>query len=226
MDLGLGADVDSLRRLVEDQDGRAAAASQRASATFCWLPPERLPTGVSSEAVLIPSWPTKPRGRARSRRKSRRPNRETARGSPASCWPPPSSQGSRRGGGGLREHRRFPGDSSRRVNRSSRGGRGARSRPSRPASGRTARAPARFGRRRPGRPAPGSRRPERAATPLRRRRARQPSPRTSRTTSPGSTAVLGNTAESSRPTIMRISSPRGDLLPSGRFRPVHRRAAP
>ena len=34
------------------------AASQRASATFCWFPPERLPTRVSSEAVLIPSWRT------------------------------------------------------------------------------------------------------------------------------------------------------------------------
>ena len=55
------------------------AASQRASATFCWFPPERLPTGVSSEAVLIPSWRTKPAAISRSRRKSRNPNRETAR---------------------------------------------------------------------------------------------------------------------------------------------------
>ena len=45
-----------------------------------------------------------------------------------------------------------------------------------------------------------------------RRRARptprQPSPRTSSTTSPGSAAILGKTADSSRPTIIRISSPR------------------
>ena len=30
-------------------------ASHRASSTFCWLPPEREPTGVSAEGVLIPS---------------------------------------------------------------------------------------------------------------------------------------------------------------------------
>ena len=40
---------------------------------------------------------------------------------------------------------------------------------------------------------------------------RQPSPRTSSTTSPGATAILGKTADSSRPTIIRISSPRDDL---------------
>ena len=42
---------------------------------------------------------------------------------------------------------------------------------------------------------------------------------TSSTTSPGSTNVLGNTADSSRPTIMRIRSP-ATRLPSAWFRPT------
>ncbi len=50
----LAPDVHALRGLVEDQSF-GPAASQRARATFCWLPPERLPTGASSVGVLIPS---------------------------------------------------------------------------------------------------------------------------------------------------------------------------
>ena len=37
---GLGADVDALGRLVEDDDLAAAVASHLAITTFCWLPPE------------------------------------------------------------------------------------------------------------------------------------------------------------------------------------------
>ena len=54
MDLGLGADVDAVRRLF-DRDDRAPDASQRAINTFCWLPPESEPTGASTEAQRIPS---------------------------------------------------------------------------------------------------------------------------------------------------------------------------
>ena len=32
---------------------RGLIASQRASATFCWLPPDSLPTSVETDGVLI-----------------------------------------------------------------------------------------------------------------------------------------------------------------------------
>ena len=43
VDLRLGADVDAAGRLVEDQHARLDL-EQRDSSTFCWLPPDRLPT--------------------------------------------------------------------------------------------------------------------------------------------------------------------------------------
>ena len=39
-DIGFRADVDAARRFVEQQELRIRSASQRASSTFCWLPPE------------------------------------------------------------------------------------------------------------------------------------------------------------------------------------------
>ena len=54
VDLGLRADVDALRRLVEDEDA-GSVASQRASATFCWLPPESVPTSAATDGVLMRS---------------------------------------------------------------------------------------------------------------------------------------------------------------------------
>ena len=49
-DLGLGSDVDATRRLVDqEQPGRAAHLP---SSTFCWLPPERLRTGVLPSRAL------------------------------------------------------------------------------------------------------------------------------------------------------------------------------
>ena len=55
VDFGLRADVDALRRLVENQDRRARSTSQRASATFCWLPPDSVPTSAATDGVLIRS---------------------------------------------------------------------------------------------------------------------------------------------------------------------------
>ena len=40
VDFGLGADIDAARRLVQEQNVGLLVES-RASATFCWLPPER-----------------------------------------------------------------------------------------------------------------------------------------------------------------------------------------
>ena len=45
VDLGLGADVDAARRLVEDEHAWAGCSSHLLSITFCWLPPESLATG-------------------------------------------------------------------------------------------------------------------------------------------------------------------------------------
>ena len=67
VDLGLRADVHALGRLVEDQD-RRLAASQRASATFCWLPPDRLPTGRVDRRRLDAERATKSVASSRSRR--------------------------------------------------------------------------------------------------------------------------------------------------------------
>jgi hypothetical protein len=46
LDLGLGADIDAAGGLVEDEQ-RGWVISQRASSTFCWLPPLRFLMGVS-----------------------------------------------------------------------------------------------------------------------------------------------------------------------------------
>ena len=42
VDLGLGADVDAARRLVEDQHARLRVEPLARASTFCWLPPESL----------------------------------------------------------------------------------------------------------------------------------------------------------------------------------------
>ena len=52
VDLGLGADVDAARRFVEDED-RGSLFSHLPIITFCWLPPERLATGVSTDGVRM-----------------------------------------------------------------------------------------------------------------------------------------------------------------------------
>jgi hypothetical protein len=50
--LGLGADVDAAGGLVEDQEP-GFVFSHFASITFCWLPPESLPTSSSHVGVRI-----------------------------------------------------------------------------------------------------------------------------------------------------------------------------
>ena len=45
VDLGLRADVDAARRLVEHQHLRARSRATSPSTTFCWLPPESVETG-------------------------------------------------------------------------------------------------------------------------------------------------------------------------------------
>ncbi len=52
VDVGLGADIDAARRFVEYED-LGSVLSHLAIITFCWLPPERLPTGVSRLGVRI-----------------------------------------------------------------------------------------------------------------------------------------------------------------------------
>ena len=47
---GLGADVDALGRLVED-DHLRLSASHLAMTTFCWLPPESSPSACSQLAA-------------------------------------------------------------------------------------------------------------------------------------------------------------------------------
>ena len=187
-----------------------SVASQRASATFCWLPPERLPTGSSIDARL---------DRRAAGRSRRRPRRSRPKSS--------SPQRRDRAEDGERRVRRdrhvedhavpaavlgHVGDAQRdgprgRVDRRP-ACRAGGSRPRRPASGRRGPAPAPSAPRRPARPGP-------RISPARTsgsRRARPPpgSPgrATSSTTSPIGTARLGKTADSSRPTIMRISSAR------------------
>ena len=50
VELDARAGVDAARRLVGEQHGRAAASSERANRTFCWLPPESDEIGVSATA--------------------------------------------------------------------------------------------------------------------------------------------------------------------------------
>ena len=52
VDLGLGADVDAGRRLVEQQQARRWR-SARASSSFCWLPPDSESIGASVPAARI-----------------------------------------------------------------------------------------------------------------------------------------------------------------------------
>ena len=75
-------------------------------------------------------------------------------------------------------------------------------------SGRRGRGPARSGRRRPARPGRGSRPRARSGSRPGRRPPGSRAPRISSTTSPIGTSTFGKTADSSRPTIMRIRSAR------------------
>ena len=139
-----------------------SAASQRARATFCWLPPERLPTGASIDGRLDRrAARTNVGGQLALAARSRAARtRETARErSPAWCWRRPTSRGSRRAAGGPRGRRRCPQRDAPAPGESiaTRLGRAAGSRPRRRASGRRGRAPARSGPRRRGRPGRGSR---------------------------------------------------------------------
>ena len=185
VDLRLGPDVHALRRLVEDEHGRLGRQPAR-RATFCWLPPERFPTGVVDRRRLDPEPLDEPRGEpcARGRSRAGRSARDRRGGSPAWCWPPPTSRGSRRAAAGPRGRRRCP---------ARRPGRGCRSRPARRAAGSRPRRPGvrpKSTRASSVRPAPTS--PARPRiSPARTCRltpctpdARQPSPRTSSTTSP------------------------------------------
>ena len=54
VDLRLAADVDSAGGLVEQEDARAGCSSSRASATFCWVPPESCADGLRRVAALDP----------------------------------------------------------------------------------------------------------------------------------------------------------------------------
>jgi hypothetical protein len=49
-DVGLGADVDAARRLVEQQH-RGSVSSALPSTTFCWLPPLSEPIGASARRL-------------------------------------------------------------------------------------------------------------------------------------------------------------------------------
>ena len=55
VDLGLGADVDAARRLVEEDAPAGRTDSILAIATFCWLPPDSVETGSSMPPRLRPS---------------------------------------------------------------------------------------------------------------------------------------------------------------------------
>ena len=52
VDFRLGADIDAAGRLVQDQH-LGLVSSQRDSSTFCWLPPDRLPTPTLALATRI-----------------------------------------------------------------------------------------------------------------------------------------------------------------------------
>ena len=46
LDLGLGADVDAARRLVEDEQPAGSSPASARGCTFCWLPPLEVRTGL------------------------------------------------------------------------------------------------------------------------------------------------------------------------------------
>ena len=56
LDLGLGADVDAARRLVEDQDLRVRR-QPAGEDTFCWLPPLSVPDRLVGDGVAMRSGP-------------------------------------------------------------------------------------------------------------------------------------------------------------------------
>ena len=57
VDLRLGADVDAACRLVEQEQDDAATSRNLPTTTFCWLPPLRFATRVSTDGVLmLRSW--------------------------------------------------------------------------------------------------------------------------------------------------------------------------
>ena len=75
------------------QQGRFAA-SQRASATFCWFPPERLPTRVSQRRRLDPELTDKTGGDLPLPAKVEEAEpRDGGRASRAWCWRPSSCRG-------------------------------------------------------------------------------------------------------------------------------------
>ena len=71
--------------------------------------PRGCPPGVSSDGVLIPSWSHEPGGGGALAAEVEQAEPRDRRGaSPAWCWPPSTSRGSRRAGGGPRGRRRSP----------------------------------------------------------------------------------------------------------------------
>ena len=84
VDLASGPDVDASRRVVEHEDG-VSAMSQRATCTFCWLPPLRVPTLASSSGARTLSWAIRSRAAIAGapRRGGRRAR--THRGWPSPC---------------------------------------------------------------------------------------------------------------------------------------------
>ena len=212
VDLGLGADVDALRRLVEDQHRRLRRQPAGQRHLLLVAAGEVADRRRRSTRVLIAEPLRRSRRRPRrSRPKSSSPQRrDRAEDRRASCWPRPTCRGSRRGGGGPRARRRCPARRPRAGESiAHRLARAAGSRPRRPASGRRGRAPARSGPRRRARPGRRSRRRGRSG----RRRARPtPGSRAPRTSSTDVAErhgrAWGRPPTSSRPTIIRISSAR------------------
>ena len=74
VDLELGAHVDAPRGLVEDED-LGVREQPAANSTFCWLPPERLVSGVWSDGVRTRSRPSTRRASRRARFVSTMPSR-------------------------------------------------------------------------------------------------------------------------------------------------------
>ncbi len=108
VDLGLGADVDALRRLVEDQQARARGQPPRQRDLLLVAAREVADRGVEVGRLDPQPADEIPRPwRARGGRRSGRAASGRA-GSPRSCWPPWTSRGSPRGGGDPRAHRRSP----------------------------------------------------------------------------------------------------------------------
>ena len=208
VDLGLGADVDPLGRLVKDEH-RGVGRQPPRQRHFLLVSPREVAHARCERRGFDSELPDEPQRRWRAPGGSRGIRTERRRGvSRAWCWPPSSCRGSRRGGGGPRGRRRSPGRPPWPANRSPRAGRRAGPRPCR-AGVRPNKTRASSVRPAPTSPASPRISPARTLRVTSRTPALwHPRSRTSRTTSPGSTNVLGKTADSSRPTIIRISSPR------------------